>query len=172
MDTISIAIPEQTKSLTITCLEPVDLSIRQELSSTPEVRISDIPSENINQKSENGEFHLTISGHIETDDAEIVMHIPAEMHTTVKTTSGSLGFVKIITDIEVSSSSGSITVDEFGGKSAEFSIESGDVEITGASGNLKISVISGDIEVSDFEGSLLCKSISGEIKLSDVEGSS
>lgn len=95
------------------------------------------------------------------------MRIPAEMQTTVKTTSGSLGFVKVITDIEVISSSGSITVDEFSGKSAEFSIESGDVEITGASGNIKISVISGDVEVSSFKAPF-CASVSGEIKLSDV----
>ncbi len=73
-------------------------------------------------------------------------------------------------EVSVDNSSGDIIVNDLDGRNFEFETSSGDIEISGAKGELEIESTSGDIEVENVVGPIYSESTSGSQEFNDIEG--
>jgi DUF4097 and DUF4098 domain-containing protein YvlB len=99
-----------------------------------------------------------------TMDDEVVISLPVNMISSVKTVSGDINIQNISSEISIKSVSGDIEMENQHG-SASLSSISGDIEIDQVSGNTEITSKSGDIQVnrSDIQG--VIKTYSGDIMI-------
>jgi DUF4097 and DUF4098 domain-containing protein YvlB len=163
-------IPSEMKVVKITCDEPLDLVIRQELHTEKGFKVTGLSDEHVTMSQEGEEFHLIIKGDIEPEEADILLLLPAEVSVEITGDTGEIEIVNAFTNIKVTNSSGNISLDEFSGKTADITAESGDINVFGSTGKLNISLVSGDVVINDFEGDISCKGVSGNVIMNEITG--
>jgi DUF4097 and DUF4098 domain-containing protein YvlB len=100
-------------------------------------------------------------------DAHFELSVPAGVHLTANTWSGSLSVKGVKGEIDAHAQSGDVDVRD-AGDDIEVETLSGDVTIEGARGAVNVHTVSGDISLTGGRGNVEIETVSGDMELRDV----
>jgi len=99
---------------------------------------------------------------------DVNVMVPAELDVKIITASGDVQLASVAGASEVTAASGSVEATGIG--KLRIDVSSGDMTISGVTGNAFLSSASGDIEAHHVSGDAAVRSASGDITLSEIGG--